>query len=66
MKHSAILSQVSELNMGERSYSYINDFLTDRTAELRAGDIQLQDKLGSTGTPQGSVISPLLFNLVII
>ncbi|XP_077548763.1 uncharacterized protein LOC144162149 [Haemaphysalis longicornis] len=67
VKHSAILSQVSKLNMGERSYNYIKDFLTDRTAELRAGDIQLQDKkLGSTGTPQGSVISPLLFNLVMI
>ncbi|XP_077550569.1 uncharacterized protein LOC144163646 [Haemaphysalis longicornis] len=55
VKHSAILSQVSKLNMGERSYSYVKDFLTDRTTELRAGDIQLQDKkLGSTGTPQGS------------
>lgn len=67
VKHSAILSQVSNLNMGERSYNYIKDFLTDRTAELRAGDLQTQEKkLGSTGTPQGSVISPMLFNLVMI
>ncbi|XP_077564790.1 uncharacterized protein LOC144180295 [Haemaphysalis longicornis] len=67
VKHSAILSQVSKLNMGERSYNYIQDFLTGRTAQLRAGHLQLDDKkLGSTGTPQGSVISPLLFNLVMI
>lgn len=67
VKHLAILSQVSKLNMGERSYNYINDFLTDRIAELRAGDLQTQEKeLGSTGTPQGSVISPMLFNLVMI
>ncbi|XP_075535920.1 uncharacterized protein LOC142571447 [Dermacentor variabilis] len=67
VKHSAILSQVSKLNMGERSYNYIKDFLTDRTVELRAGHLQTQEKkLGSTGTPQGSVISPMLFNLVMI
>nr|XP_050028015.1 uncharacterized protein LOC126523445 [Dermacentor andersoni] len=65
--HSAILSQGSKLNMGERSYNYVKDFLTDRTAELRAGHLQTQkQKLGSTGTPQGSVISPMLFNLVMI
>lgn len=67
VKHSAILAQVSKLNMGETSYNYIKDFLTDRVVELHAGDLQLKEKmLGSTGTPQGSVVSPLLFNLVMI
>ncbi|XP_077554614.1 uncharacterized protein LOC144169369 [Haemaphysalis longicornis] len=38
-----------------------------RTVEIQAGDQQLPVKeLGSVGTPQGSVISPLLFNLVMI
>lgn len=65
--HSAILKQVSHLNMGTRSFNYIKDFLTDRTVQVIAGDLQLPPKqLGSTGTPQGSVISPLLFNLVMI
>lgn len=65
--HSAILKQVSHLNMGRRSFTYIKDFLTGRTAHVVAGDLQLPPKqLGSTGTPQGSVISPLLFNLVMI
>ncbi|XP_072142945.1 uncharacterized protein [Dermacentor andersoni] len=67
VKHSAILAQVSRLNMGARTYNYIKDFLTGRTTELCAGDLRLQEKrLGSVGTPQGSVISPLLFNLVMI
>ncbi|XP_070387776.1 uncharacterized protein [Dermacentor albipictus] len=67
VKHSVILSQVSKLNMSESSYNYIKDFLTDRTAELRAGDLQTQTrKLGSTGIPQGSVISTMLLNLVMI
>ncbi|XP_077530885.1 uncharacterized protein LOC144142925 [Haemaphysalis longicornis] len=65
--HAAVLRQVSELNMGERSYQYIKDFLTGRTAELRAGELQADEKeLGSQGTPQGAVISPMLFNLVMI
>ncbi|XP_077557974.1 uncharacterized protein LOC144173402 [Haemaphysalis longicornis] len=67
IKHSAILAEVSRLNMGVTSYNYIEDFLTNRTVELHAGDLKLPErKLGSMGTPQGSVISPLLFNLVMI
>ncbi|XP_065281367.1 uncharacterized protein [Dermacentor albipictus] len=67
VKHSAILAKVPRLNMGARAYNYIKDFLTERTTELCAGDLRLQAKrLGSVGTPQGSVISPLLFNLVMI
>nr|XP_037272755.1 uncharacterized protein LOC119164640 [Rhipicephalus microplus] len=53
--------------MGERTFAYIKDFLTNRTTRLVAGELQLPLKqLGSTGTPQGSVISPLLFNLGMI
>ncbi|XP_077536539.1 uncharacterized protein LOC144148888 [Haemaphysalis longicornis] len=67
VRHSAILAQVSRLNMGNRTYAYIKDFLTGRTTEINAGDLRLKEKkLGSVGTPQGSVISPLVFNLVMI
>ncbi|XP_077561702.1 uncharacterized protein LOC144178042 [Haemaphysalis longicornis] len=67
VRHSAILAQVSRLNMGRRSFAYIHDFLSERTATIHVGDLELPQKsLGSTGTPQGSVISPLLFNIVMI
>nr|XP_037287193.1 uncharacterized protein LOC119180157 [Rhipicephalus microplus] len=53
--------------MGERTFAYIKDFLTNRTTRLVAGELQLPLKqLGSTETLQGSVISPLLFNVVMI
>lgn len=67
VQHSAILRQMSRLNMGERSFQYVKDFLTERTATIVAGDLELPTKtLGSRGTPQGAVISPTLFNLVMI
>ncbi|XP_077553383.1 uncharacterized protein LOC144168228 [Haemaphysalis longicornis] len=57
--HSAILAQVSHLNMGHRTFVYVKVFLTNRTTQIVAGDVELPEKtLGSTGTPQGSVISP--------
>ncbi|XP_037561408.1 protein YkfC-like [Dermacentor silvarum] len=65
--HSAILCQISRRNLGLRTYNYVKDFLTERRAVLVAGDLHLEEQtLGSTGTPQGSVISPTLFNLVMI
>ncbi|XP_077548163.1 uncharacterized protein LOC144160962 [Haemaphysalis longicornis] len=58
---------VSRLDMGERTFHYVKDSLTDRTTTIVAGDLELPTKkLGSTGTPQGAVISPTLFNLVMI
>lgn len=67
VKHSAILAQVSVLGLGARSYAYICDFLTRRTPKLCVGELNLEEReLGSVGMPQGSVISPLLFNIVVI
>ncbi|XP_037526368.1 uncharacterized protein LOC119403510 [Rhipicephalus sanguineus] len=65
--HAAILRRINKLNLGERSYNYIRDFLSRRTVTLTV-DTMTSDEhtLGSAGTPQGSVISPLLFNLVMM
>ncbi|KAM7281189.1 uncharacterized protein ISCGN_006501, partial [Ixodes scapularis] len=65
VQHSAILQRLAELGFGRRSCDYIRDFLTGRTAKLQVGELDIEEReLGSVGTPQGSVISPLLFNLV--
>ncbi|XP_077553406.1 uncharacterized protein LOC144168262 [Haemaphysalis longicornis] len=67
VRHSAILAQVSRLGLGERTYNFIRNFLSHRTVEIQAGDVQLPEReLGSVGTPQGSVISLVLFNLLMI
>lgn len=65
--HSTILERISLLNLGERTYNYVRDFLSNRRAFLSVGDIQSEKfTLGCAGTPQGSVISPMLFNLVML
>ncbi|KAG0423072.1 hypothetical protein HPB47_001125 [Ixodes persulcatus] len=65
--HSTILERISLLNLGERTYNYVRDFLSNRRAYLSVGDIQSEEfTLGCVGTPQGSVISPMLFNLVML
>lgn len=53
--------------MAERSYNYIRDSLSCRTVTLAVDSMTSHEHaLGSAGTPQGSVISPLLFNLVML
>lgn len=57
VNHSAMLKDVSSLDMGKRSHEYIKSFLTRRTAVLIAGDVETKPKeVGSRGTPQGSVV----------
>ncbi|XP_037521373.1 uncharacterized protein LOC119398612 [Rhipicephalus sanguineus] len=65
--HRAILEALSELNVGAKTYSYIKDFLSNRTATLTIGGLQSEViKLGSKGTPQGSVLSPMLLNIALM
>ncbi|XP_037512407.1 uncharacterized protein LOC119389277 [Rhipicephalus sanguineus] len=65
--HSFVLRSIAELGLGARFYEYTKSFLTRRKATLRAGDLVSEEiELGSRGTPQGSVISPTLFNLAMV
>lgn len=67
VNHETILQNLNNLGCGERMYSYIRDFLTDRTAVIKIEDKRSQPiNIGSKGTPQGAVLSPLLFNIALI
>ncbi|XP_037505368.1 uncharacterized protein LOC119381667 [Rhipicephalus sanguineus] len=59
-----ILTEISSLNLGQRFHDYTQSFLADRKAHLRIGTVSEGPyELGNCGTPQGSVLSPLLLNI---
>uniref|UniRef100_A0A6G5A918 Putative tick transposon n=1 Tax=Rhipicephalus microplus TaxID=6941 RepID=A0A6G5A918_RHIMP len=67
VSHEAILNNLSEIGPGVRTFRYIRSFLEGRTAEISIGDIKSDSfALGGKGTPQGSVLSPFLFNIALI
>ena len=67
VKHEVILAHLSTTNCGERAFNYIRNFLTDRAAYIRIQDQEYGPyHLGTRGTPQGAVLSPLLFNIAMV
>lgn len=64
--HTAILDALSSLHVGPRVHAYVTAFLAHRTAEISYGPLSSPSfSLGNKGTPQGSVLSPLLFNVTL-
>ncbi|XP_075560007.1 uncharacterized protein LOC142591581 [Dermacentor variabilis] len=67
VEHTAVLNALSDLHVGGRTHAYVTAFLQAMTAVLTVGELTTDKvQLGSRGTPQGSVLSPLLFNLTLI
>ncbi|KAG0417033.1 hypothetical protein HPB47_005931 [Ixodes persulcatus] len=65
--HEIILTNLSQTNCGHRAFQYIRQFLTDRHSYIRIQDHEHSPiQLGTTGTPQGAVLFPLLFNLAMM
>lgn len=65
--HSYILQVLSDLNLGQRLFHFVKAFLMDRRTCLRFGELKSEVlKLGCRGTPQGSVLSPMLFNMAML
>uniref|UniRef100_A0A3P9AWZ0 Reverse transcriptase domain-containing protein n=1 Tax=Maylandia zebra TaxID=106582 RepID=A0A3P9AWZ0_9CICH len=51
------------MNVPDPIYRWITDFLTDRKQHVRLGKNVSDSRTISTGSPQGCVLSPLLFSL---
>lgn len=65
--HDIILTHISETNCGHNAFQYVRQFLSDRQSYIRIQDEEHGPyQLGTRGTPQGAVLSPLLFNLAMM
>lgn len=56
---------LKSLGIGGRIYNWIMNFLFDREIQVRVGSEYSSVYKVENGTPQGSVCSPLLFNIMI-
>lgn len=60
-----LLIKLNLLGIGGRIYNWIMDFLMGRTIQVRVGSSTSKVYSIENGTPQGSVCSPILFNIMI-
>lgn len=57
--------KINMMGIGGRTYIWIKDFLFERFVQVRIGTALSRRYMVDNGTPQGSVISPLLFPIMI-
>ena len=59
------MHKISKLNIDGKMFNWIKNFLAERTFQVKVGDALSEPLELQNGTPQGSVISPLLFLIMI-
>lgn len=65
LPHAPILDALRNLGVCGLMLSYVEAFLSDRTLRVRIGGTVSDPRPVTAGVPQGSVLSPFLFNLVL-
>ena len=64
--HTILLNKLHAIGIRGKIYSWIEAFLTNRTQQVKVGD-HLSDSVQVTsGIPQGSVLGPLLFIIMML
>ena len=62
--HSRLLYKLKSIGISGNLYSYIKSFLCERKIQTRIGSTYSSEKNLEMGIPQGSVIAPILFNIL--
>ena len=66
LNKDVLLSKLLRFGISGRMIRFIHSFLSNRTFQVRLGSTLSLTKRLENGTPQGSVLSPILFSLMII
>ncbi|KAM7312267.1 scoloptoxin SSD14-like [Ixodes scapularis] len=64
VEHSAVIEELEESGAGTRIINFVKSFLKNRTFEISSGAQQPRMFQNFRGVPQGAILSPTLFNLV--
>ena len=65
VNHIALLTDISSTSMEHNSVRWLTTYLRGRTAVCKYNNTASKSNTIKTGVPQGSVLSPLLFNLYV-
>ena len=61
--HGILLRKLAELNVNKSFWMWTKSFLEERSQQVKLGDTKSRTVICRAGVPQGSVISPTLFNV---
>ena len=64
VSHQGVLNQLECLGLSGSPLRWFEDFLKDRTYRVAVGSDFSEERTMLRGLPQGSILSPILFNLV--
>ena len=59
------LEELENIGISGNMYNYLKSYLSDRTFQVRVGNTLSGIRTLTNGTPQGGVISPTIFNILI-
>ena len=65
MWHEGVLLKLKKYGVTGKMYSFVKSFLSNRKIKVRVNDTMSEEYDLENGSPQGSVISPTLFNIAI-
>jgi hypothetical protein len=63
--HEKLLSRMGDLGISNKMYNLVKSFLADRRLIVRVGSKTSREHKLENGVPQGSVLSPLLFLIML-
>ncbi len=65
LRPHSILQAFHEMQLNGHIINFVKNFLEERTFQVRIGETLSNTRRQETGTPQGSVLSPLLFIMAV-